>query len=113
MSDRYPSDVELEAIRYWDKTLKELLDFIEEIYEYDPPRLRVGRSGFDRKKCYKYEIHTWGWSGNEDIVEALRRTMFWFTFWQKSERGGHFYFEIPTWALDSDKVEWGDPIKIA
>ena len=41
------------------------------------------------------ELHTGGWSGNEDTIEVLEGTMFWFFFWQRSERGGHYYFEIP------------------
>lgn len=106
---RYPSEPELASIVDWDKTLRELIEFVQSIWEYDPPILRVGRAEFDRKKCYKLEIHTWGWSGNEDIVHALNSTMLWFSFWQRSDRGGHYYFEIPVWALDSKEVKWGDP----
>lgn len=40
------------------------------------------------------ELHTGGWSGNESIIAALEKTMFWALYWQKSERGGHYYFKI-------------------
>lgn len=115
MSGRYPSEVELDHIEHWDGSLKELIEFIQSIWEYEPPILRVGRDHIHRKKCYKLEIHTWGWSGNEDIVEALRMTMFWFTYWQRSDRGGHFYFEISAWAIDgtdsesAKQLKWGNP----
>ena len=39
------------------------------------------------------ELHTYGWSGNEAIADALQdNTYFWTMFWEKSERGGHYYF---------------------
>jgi hypothetical protein len=41
------------------------------------------------------ELHTGGWSGNEDIISALEPTLFWMVYWRKSERGGHYYFVIP------------------
>lgn len=41
------------------------------------------------------ELHTGGWSGNEEIIEVLKASMFWCMYWRKSERGGHYYFELP------------------
>lgn len=114
MSGRYPSNVELEHIENWQGDLKSLIEFVQSIYEYDPPKLRVGRDGLRGKKCYKLDLHTWGWSGNEDIVGALQKTMFWFTFWKSSRRGGHYEFEISAWAIDDplDKPGlWANPIK--
>lgn len=28
------------------------------------------------------------------IIDELEKTIFWFMFWQKSERGGHYYFQF-------------------
>jgi len=42
---------------------------------------------------WSLEIHTGGWSGHEEIIDELQCTMFWFFYWQKSERGGHYYFK--------------------
>jgi hypothetical protein len=43
--------------------------------------------------------HTGGWSGNEDIIEAMmENVLLWLAVWQRSERGGHFTFtnrELP------------------
>lgn len=41
------------------------------------------------------ELHTGGWSGNEEIIKALQgNKLFWLMWWQKTERGGHYTFEI-------------------
>jgi hypothetical protein len=40
------------------------------------------------------ELHTSGWSGNEEIVSVLQESMFWLMCWYKTERGGHYYFEL-------------------
>ena len=41
------------------------------------------------------ELHTGGRSGNEDIIAALRgHKFFWLMWWYKTERGGHYYFEV-------------------
>ena len=41
------------------------------------------------------ELHTGGWSGNEDIIDKLSDTLFWMICWESTRRGGHYYFEIP------------------
>ncbi len=97
----YPHNFELERIRGWDLKkdgVEGLLDLIEECWHW-PEFGFVKKSGFThflKKKCWKVECHTGGWSGNEDIIRALQEIdMFWLFYWVKSERGGHFYFEIP------------------
>ena len=54
-----------------------------------------GRSSLRRKKVLKLELHTGGWSGNEEIIGVLKGHSFWMFFWESSRRGGHYYFEIP------------------
>jgi hypothetical protein len=39
-------------------------------------------------------LHTGGWSGNEVIIEALTKTIFWSFCWEKSWRGGHYEFKL-------------------
>ena len=47
------------------------------------------------------ELHTGGWSGNESIISALQdHKYFWWVFWYKSKRGGHYWFEIYQWEPD-------------
>jgi hypothetical protein len=85
----YPTDEELKTIKEFDltkKTIKELLDYIEPIWEY-------GDWGFKRTK-HRLELHTGGWSGNEDIIFALRQNyLFWSMYWVSHRRGGHFVFD--------------------
>ena len=99
--DGYPLNIELERIKGWDLQkdgVEGLLDLIEECWWYSEWGFikKLGRSHLFKKKIWKVECHTVGWSGNEDIIRALQETnMFWLLYWVKSERGGHFYFEIP------------------
>ena len=94
MMSRYPSKFEEQAIKEWDVISKEgtlsLIDFIGEIWEY-------GTMGFIKKgkRVIKLELHTLGWSGNEDIIQALKQNfIFWSMNWDMSRRGGHYYFTI-------------------
>ena len=38
------------------------------------------------------ELTTGGWSENEEIIDKIADTMFWFLFWQESKRGGYYKF---------------------
>lgn len=97
----YPTEEELDKIRNWDileESTKGLVDYIESIW-WAPDwgfKIRRGYSSFPltRKQVVKLELHTGGWSGNESIIEALQQNFFWFLYWEKSTRGGHFWFEI-------------------
>jgi len=84
----YPTKGQLTTIKEFDlakKPVRELLDYIEPIWEY-------GDWGFIRTP-HKLELHTGGWSGNEDIIEALHRNfLFWSMYWWNSRRGGHYIF---------------------
>ena len=43
----------------------------------------------------RVELHTGGWSDNECLIQWLQMTMFWVMSWQKTTRGGHYYFTMP------------------
>jgi hypothetical protein len=63
-----------------------LIEYLQEIWHWDD---------YVVWKDNILELHTGGWSGNEEIVQVLEETFFWYFYWQKSERGGHYYFEVP------------------
>jgi hypothetical protein len=86
--DGYPTEATLEMIEKWDvleRGVEGLLLFIESIWW-------MREWGFIRDG-EKLELHTGGWSGNEDIIRSLRKNFFWCFFWESSRRGGHYYFE--------------------
>jgi hypothetical protein len=88
--DGYPTEEELKILKDWDaKDIQGLLDFLKDIW---------WESGWGYKlrgkKVLKLELHTGGWSGNEEIIGELQGTMFWALYWQKTLRGGHYYFII-------------------
>lgn len=38
------------------------------------------------------ELTTGGWSDNEQLLNEIANTMFWFIWWQESKRGGYYKF---------------------
>jgi len=96
--DNYPDEASLKAIREWDipkQGIQGLLDLIEENTNW--PDRQIYQTG---KRVIKYEYHTGGWSGNEDVIDALHQNiLFWRMFWRKHTAGGHYYFRIkhPEW----------------
>lgn len=91
--DGYPDEQDLIKIKEWD-LLKQgvdgLLDLVEENTNWADRQIE--RTG---KRVIRYVYHTGGWSGNEDVIEALRLNfMFWSMYWLKTTRGGHYYFKI-------------------
>lgn len=89
MDNIYPTEEDLEFIENYDVirsgSSDELIEYIRRLWPW--------------QHYFKYEnnelvLHTGGWSGAEDIIKSLAKTMFWHLYWQKSERGGHYYFKI-------------------
>ena len=93
MENEYPTKADLERIKNYKfekfKSFRPLLNLIQDLWHWSD--LIV----WDK---YDLELHTGGWSGNEDIIEALQGTDFWLLAWQESRRGGHYKFKL--------KKEW-------
>ena len=91
--DGYPTEGELNTIQNFDlikEDVKHLVTFIKTIWW--APDWGFKLSG---KKVLRLELHTGGWSGNEEIIGALHRNfLFWSMYWVQSRRGGHYYFRI-------------------
>lgn len=88
----YPTEEQLNKIKSWDHRQEEVRDFLD----YIESLWWAADWGFHLtgKRVLRLELHTGGWSGNEDIIGALQGTMFWWLFWRKSTRGGHYWFRI-------------------
>jgi hypothetical protein len=114
----YPTDTELRIIRQWDilkYTIPGLVEYVRTLWHY-PDRgfhLRKGRRILFHDACMKLELHTAGWSGNEEVIEALQRNfLFWGLCWERETRGGHYYFEIrmADWNRNLTKEQYAEMI---
>lgn len=91
----YPTEEELQRVREWDaiKDPKGLIEHIGSIWNY----AEWGFVFIEKGGKWKLELHTGGWSGNEEIIDALQENGdpagFWFWYWQQSKRGGHYWFD--------------------
>lgn len=88
--DGYPAAADLEKIAHWDfSDFEGLMEFVQSVWW-------AAEWGFNKKKVdghEEYHLSTGGWSGNEDIIQALRENvMFWTLYWVQSRRGGHYIF---------------------
>jgi len=108
-SEGYPTDEFLERIGKLE-VIPDIWQFIEEIRDAwwcndwgfkltKPYRIK----GIYDRKYRTLELHTGGWSGNESIIYALKSSMLWIMYWQKTYRGGHYYFRIPVGDLTNIK----------
>ena len=94
--DGYPTESTCAIIKSWpissNYSIKQLLAYVEEAWTYS----FVIKSGGAGKQRW-LQIATHGWSGNEELVGALRENrMFWALCWLQSSRGGaHRFLKAP------------------
>lgn len=50
-------------------------------------------------------LHTWGWSGNEAIIEALCHNPVWWLYMRDAEAGGHYVFKLPIGRSENKKYD--------
>lgn len=91
--DGYPTQQTLDMIAAWPRDRQggylAMMELITSIWwpDGDEPHIRISDN--------QYVLVTSGWSGNEDIIGAMRaNTMFWLFCWQMSERGGRYTFQM-------------------
>ena len=100
--DGYPTGETLDEIQNFDIMKPRPLDRLPDLIRLIRDHWWGGDCGF----TYNFEtgcleLHTLGWSGNESIIMALKKTrMFWSLFWVKSTRGGHYWFRLYQWEED-------------
>jgi len=95
--DGYPTEEELRRIIEWRPAdWLQWMEFIKSCWwaadwgwaEYD------GRDDYGEPTRF-YSISTGGWSGNEDIIAAMRENFCgWAMAWCEHRRGGHYRFEV-------------------
>lgn len=99
--DGYPTEEALEIVCRWPFTLdkKEFFEFIKSIWwraDWGWDEGEEDAEYTDDPKVYRYYISTGGWSGNESIIQAIKKNEFlmWSITWVQSRRGGHYIFEV-------------------
>lgn len=114
--DGYPTEAALEYIKNWCLMIKDgeewksgelymdyraLIDYIKSIWTYDDAI---------HEEDGLLEIHTLGWSGNEEIIAELKNTAFWMMRHQATQTGGHYYFRMEdsewTYSVEKVKKKW-------
>lgn len=87
--DGYPSEEELNRISGWDwRDIPGWLDYVRE-------RWRWAEQGYWDQGPATLTMHTGGWSGNEDLVQAMRQNYaLWALLWESARRGGHYVLDL-------------------
>ncbi len=97
--DGYPDDDELDKIEKWDwHDVPSLIEFIIERWAYADRGVKrkwAKDSLLKRSWVLHLELHTAGWSGNEDLINSLLRNRMATAVlnYRKWETGGHYWFE--------------------
>jgi len=83
----YPTQSELDKIKSWSwEDFTGLMDYIKYLWKYPQ---------YWEQNDNEYSISTGGWSGNEDIIQAMKENiMFWSCCWYQSTRSGHHIFKL-------------------
>jgi hypothetical protein len=92
----YPKQHELDRIEKWDfLDVFNLIEFITSRWAFHDWGIKKYWSKKGEREVLKLELHTAGWSGNEDLINSLLRNQMFAMMWYQSwRRGGHYYFEI-------------------
>lgn len=111
-SSGYPTRQAIDRIRTFHGTPRELIEFITDIWWPQGSPMGSLRRDSDvayagQKAAWVWYVATGGWSGNEEIIDALESTHFWMRYWHSITRGGGYEWHIPE--PDMHRVEfWGD-----
>lgn len=91
----YPTEETLAFIRSARVDFRKLLSFVHKAWQ-TPGDVEAWRTD----DGLRFRFVTLGWSGNEELIQALEdNKIFWFMCWQSSVRGGSFEFMVPNHAL--------------
>jgi len=86
--DGYPTETELRYLEREDN-VENLFHYLQKVWWDAEDSMKLN----ENNKSWRLELHTVGWSGNEDIINSLAKNLFFWQYWEKTERGGHYYFK--------------------
>ncbi len=97
--DGYPTDEFLDAVKNWEcgkNDYKELMEFIKSGWHFAEWGFHCNDATDTLDdEVFEYRVSTGGWSGNEDLIAAMRANfMFWSICWVQARRGGHYIFHV-------------------
>lgn len=102
MSD-YPTQAEIERLLGFVGTPHEFVTYVNSIWHWDMISIQTGDDGYSETHPYlEVRMVTGGWSGNEEIIGTIEKTMFGFAFWWSSNRGGLHIYRVP-------EAQWDEP----
>lgn len=94
MSD-YPTEAELKQVSDWPmEDIDGFFRFVRSIWWMPDWGWHEASLTEDDRPIRRYEISTGGWSGNEDIIDAMSDNFIWHIVWVQSRRGGHYIFDV-------------------
>lgn len=113
MSPRYGnlSAAEIEKLLSFEGTPRELIDYIGQLWSFKGPgtlEAKKAADGWAPRDYFRWRIATGGESRNEDVIDELENTMFWYMYWESIHRGGGYDFHIPQEVMDISGF-LGDP----
>lgn len=89
-TDGYPTERGLDMVRFFEGDLSGMYDLLRMIWWL--------------KDAIKFDgetlsLATLGWSGNEEVIQALQENkfFFWVKYWHISKRSGYYEFKQSTW----------------
>lgn len=97
-SEGYPTEEFISFLREWNcespYSINDVLDMVEQAWEHRDLGFKRRRQRNGRQTI---EMHTLGWSGNEEIIGAIISNI-WLTHFKlqyfKWITGGHYYFRL-------------------
>lgn len=93
--DGYPTDAALVKVSTWEAKAfdwRPFMAYVKSLWMYK-------EWGWSEDGDL-YKISTGGWSGNESLIQGMKKnTLFWSACWQGTRRGGHYEFKMPMWML--------------
>lgn len=91
--DGYPTEEALERLRKWDVQkdgVQAALDFAQSLWYYPDRFWREAATDDFGTLVWRYHVSTGGWSGNEEVIHAMRENfILWSLTWVQHRRGGH------------------------
>jgi hypothetical protein len=91
----YPTEATLERIQTWQGDYFALAEFVKDAWTYPDYVKREEVQDKHDGPCVEYRFATGGWSGNEELLSALRDNfVFHSLYWESSHRGGLVIYRV-------------------